>query len=343
MKNTNRRVLVCTLAAVLLLSGCGGKKPDSGSQSGSGSMGSSGSTSGSSQGAWRTGLGVVTKAEATERAGTITTTAAAILLDADGKLVDVMLDELETSVSADGTGAVTMPSDYRTKRQKGQDYPLAEVSSIRKSWAEQADSFADYLTGKTMDEVKKLELDESGKAKDADLLSGCTIVVEPYRDAILRACENAKALGAAKGDHVTLGIEAGNASSGSAAIDDKDLMAQVDTTLAALTMDENDRVTSAVVDMTEPAMTVSADGTVNAPEDIRTKLEQGDDYGMRKASKLGKEWYEHSEGYCDYLKGKNVTEVGRIPADGSDADLLALCTISTEEMHMAVLKAMKAE
>lgn len=343
MKNTNRLVLAGTLAAALLLSGCGGKKndSDSGSMSGSGSM--STSQSESQTAAWRTGLGVVTKAEASDRAGLITTTAAAILLDADGKLVDVMLDELETSVSADSTGAVTMPSDYRTKRQMGTDYPLEEVSSIRKSWAEQVDFFADSLTGKTMGEVKKLELDESGMAKDADLLSGCTIVVEPYRDAILRACENAKALGAAKGDRAVLGMEAANGSSGSSAIDDKDLTAQVNVALAALTLDENSRVTSAVADETEPAVTVSADGTVTAPETIRTKLEQGDDLGMRKASKLGKEWYEHSEGYCDYLKGKNVTEVGKIPADGSDADLLALCTISTEELHKAVLKAMKAE
>lgn len=343
MKNTNRLVLAGTLAAALLLSGCGGKKndSDSGSMSGSGSM--STSQSESQTAAWRTGLGVVTKAEATERAGTITTTAAAVLLDADGKLVDVMLDELESSVSADGSGAVTMPSDYRTKRQMGTDYPLEEVSSIQKSWAEQADAFADYLTGKTPEDVKKLELDESGKAKDADLLSGCTIVVEPYRDAILRACENAKALGAAKGDRAVLGIEASNGSSGKSAIDDKDLTAQVNVTLAALTLDENDRVTSAMADETEPAMTVSADGTVTAPEAIRTKLEQGDDYGMRKASQLGKEWYEHSEGYCDYLKGKNVTEVGRIPADGSDADLLALCTISTEDLQKAVLKAMKVQ
>lgn len=343
MKNTNRLVLAGTLAAALLLSGCGEKKndSDSGSMSGSGSM--STSQSESQTAAWRTGLGVVTKAEATEHAGTITTTAAAVLLDADGKLVDVMLDELESSVSTDGSGAVTMPSDYRTKRQKGTDYPLEEVSSIQKSWAEQADAFADYLTGRTPEEVKKLELDESGKAKDVDLLSGCTIVVEPYRDAILRACENAKALGAAKGDRTVLGIEASNGSSGNSAIDDKDLTAQVNVILAALTLDENDRVTSAMADETEPAVTVSADGTVTAPEDIRTKLEQGDDYGMRKASQLGKEWYEHSEGYCDYLKGKNVTEVGRIPADGSDADLLALCTISTENLQKAVLKAMKVQ
>ncbi|MEI3252575.1 MAG: hypothetical protein V8R76_01575 [Faecalibacterium sp.] len=51
---------------------------------------------------------------------------------------------------------------------------------------------------------------------------------------------------------------------------------------------------------------------------------------MRNASSLGKEWYEHSEGYCSYLKGKTEKEVADIPADGSDADLAALCTISID-------------
>ncbi len=75
-----------------------------------------------------------------------------------------------------------------------------------KGWAEQADAFGDYLDGKTPDEVKKLKTDEDGKPQDADLLSGCTIAVDRYRDAVVRACEQAKALGAAKGDTVSLGL-----------------------------------------------------------------------------------------------------------------------------------------
>ena len=68
-------------------------------------------------------------------------------LDADGKLAGVTLDELELSVSADGTGKVTTPTDTRTKRQKGKDYPLAEVSGLKKRWGEQADAFGDWREG----------------------------------------------------------------------------------------------------------------------------------------------------------------------------------------------------
>ena len=76
--------------------------------------------------------------------------------------------------------------------------------------------------------------------------------------------------------------------------------------------------------------------SITAPEAVRTKLELGDGYGMRGASALGKEWYEHSAGYCSYLKGKTEAEAASIPADGSDPDLAALCTISIDALQKAV-------
>ena len=328
------------MAAALLLTACGKTNAGSGS---SGSMsGSSGTFSAQTQtAAWKTGLGVVTEATDQDRAGKIELAAAAVLLDGEGKLESVLLDELEVSVSADSTGHVTLPTDWRTKRQKGDDYPLAEVSSLKKGWAEQADAFASYLIGMTPEQVSMLKVDKDGKATDADLLSGCTIAVDRYRDAVVRACENAQVLGAARGDTVKLGVEVAEMPQGLAGTDDKDAQVQAKITLAVVTMDENARVTSAIGDMTEPELTVSADGTVSAPrEPVYTKNELGDRYGMRSASALGKEWYEHSAGWCGYLKGKNAVEIGKLSADGTDADLKALCTISVTDLQKAVLKAM---
>ena len=344
MRKTQRAVLGAAVAAALIVSACA-QKPDasgslSGSMSPSGSTGSSSSAGSSPTAAWRTGLGILTEATDQDRTGKINTIAAAVLLDGEGKIVDVRLDELEANLSADGKGVVTMPTDYRTKRQRGSDYPLAEVSSLKKGWAEQADAFADYLKGMTPEQVEKLETDKDGKPKDADLLSGCTIAVDRYRDAIEKACADAAALGAAKGDALTLGVEAANGSSSLTATDDQDVNAQLDVTAVALTRDADGHVTSAVGDMTEPALTVSADGGVSAPKTVRSKREQGDEYGMRQASKLGKEWYEHSEGFCDYLKGKTAAEIAAIPTDGSDADLAALCTISVDDLQKAAAKAL---
>ena len=174
-----------------------------------------------------------------------------------------------------------------------------------------------------------LKVDKDGKATDADLLSGCTIAVDRYRDAVTRACANARALGAAKGDRAALGIEAVNGTSDITATDDKDVNAQVDA---------DRRVTSAIADMAEPALTVVSDGGVTAPDLVKTKLELGEDYGMRGASALGKEWYEHSEGFCDALKGKTRTEIAGL--SGGDADLKALCTIDITDLQKAALDAL---
>ena len=76
--------------------------------------GSSGTSSAQTQtAAWKTGLGVVTEATDQDRAGKIELAAAAVLLDGEGKLESVLLDELEVSVSADSTGHVTLPADWR--------------------------------------------------------------------------------------------------------------------------------------------------------------------------------------------------------------------------------------
>ena len=266
MTQRQKALLSCAVAAALLLSGCRKGSSDSGSMNSSNAMsGSSGSASTTQTGGWKTGLGILTEASDEARTGTIHTIAAAVLLDGDGKLADVMLDELEVAVTADGKGVVTMPTDYRTKRQKGDDYPLVAASSLKKGWAEQADDFADYLTGMTPEQASMLETDKDGKAVDADLLSGCTIRVDKYRDAVAKACTNASALGAAKGDRVSLGVEAENASSDITATDDKDVNAEVDLTVVALTLDADGRVTSAIGDMAEPALTIAADGGVTAP------------------------------------------------------------------------------
>ena len=198
MKKLSCVILGGALAAALALTACGA---NAGSGTGSSSMGmseSTGTAQSSQNGgnaAWRTGLGVLTEASANGDTSKVNTITAGVVLDGEGKVADVMLDEMELSLSADSSGGITLPSDLRTKRQKGSSYPLAAVSSLEKGWAEQADAFGRWLTGKTPDEVRDIKTDEDGRPADADLLSGCTIAVDGYRDAILRACENAKAVG----------------------------------------------------------------------------------------------------------------------------------------------------
>lgn len=325
-------------AAALLLTACG--KMDS-SSSGSSSSGTSGSGSGQKQDAWKTGLAIQTETKAGDKSGEMNSIAAAVLLDEDGRIVQVVVDELEGKITTKEDGAVTVAEDLRSKRQKGdEEYPLSAVSSIGKSWAEQADAFGEYLMGMTAEEVRKVETDTDGYAKDADLLSGCTIKVDGYREAVAAACAQAKAMGAAEGDSLALGVETTDASKTLQATADKDAVPQLDVTAAALTVNASGRVTSAVCDEAEPSLTVDGKGVVAGDGEVKSKHILGDDYGMRKASALGKEWYEQSDGYAGYLKGKTAEEIEKIPTDGSDADLASLCTIDTAGMQEAVLRAL---
>ena len=101
MTQRQKALLSCAVAAALLLSGCRKGSSNSGSMSSSNAMsGSSGSASTTQTGGWKTGLGILTEASDEARTGTIHTIAAAVLLDGDGKLADVMLDELEVEVTA---------------------------------------------------------------------------------------------------------------------------------------------------------------------------------------------------------------------------------------------------
>ena len=335
---THYQYLAALAAAALLLNACG-RMDDSSSGSSSGSM--IGSSSEQKTDAWRTGLAIRTETQAGDHAGKFHTIAAAVLLDEDGRIVQVKVDELDGRLTTTADGEAALSDDLRTKRQKGdEDYPLSGVSSIGKSWEEQADAFGEYLVGMTADEAARLETDMDGYPKDADLLTGCTIKVDGYRDAVAAACAQAQALGAAEGDRLALGLETVNTSSVLQATEDEAAVPRLDVTAAALTVNDSGRVTSAVCDMAEPSLTVDEGGVVTGEGEVKSKHVLGDDYGMRKASALGKEWYEHSEGFADYLKGKTAQEIEGIPDDGSDADLASLCTISITDLQKAALRAL---
>ena len=194
------RRLATLAASALLLAGCSGPSSmssSSGSSSGpmGGTAGSAGSAGSASTEGWKAGLAVVSESEAGDAGGEVSTIAAAVLLDGEGRILHTVVDELETQVSA-AEGSLTLPDDLRTKRQKGDgDYPLAAVSEIGKGWADQADALAKHLEGMTASEVAALKTDDEGRAADPDLLAGCTIRIDGYRDAIAKACREAKPIG----------------------------------------------------------------------------------------------------------------------------------------------------
>ncbi len=101
---------------------------------------------------------------------------------------------------------------------------------------------------------------------------------------------------------------------------------QVNTTVCSLVLDAEGKIQSVVWDVQQTKISYGLDGkaVVPAPETLLSKLEKGEAYGMRKASAIGKEWFEQIAAFAEYCVGKTVEEV------------LGMETFQRDESHTAV-------
>lgn len=117
----------------------------------------------------------------------------ATTFDADGKISSCIIDASQGNVNFDGTGTITTDLTVapQTKQELKDAYGMKQASGIGKEWYEQANAFAAYVTGKTVDEVNGIALTE-GKASDADLAASVTVHVTSFQDVISRAFASTK-------------------------------------------------------------------------------------------------------------------------------------------------------
>ena len=86
----------------------------------------------------------------------------------------------------------------------------------------------------------------------------------------------------------------------------------VSTTYATVVFDSNDIIKKVYIDQVESKVYFDAKGQIvtnGADTNIRTKRELGDEYGMKNASPIGKEWYEQINGIESWLVGKNIKNI----------------------------------
>ena len=300
----------------------------------------------------KTGIAIVssyTTADATaDAAGNaqVDSTVAAVTVDEDGKIVACKIDVAQNKVPVNADGTFDTSLTFKSKQELGTDYGMTPASPIGKEWNEQADAFAAYVVGKTAAEVEAIGVTGEHNAPDvADLAASCTMNVVDIKAAIVEACNNAQDLGATAEDTLGLGLSTEMSSSKLPTADEAGLV-QTDTTYAAVTYDKDGKITSTVLNCTQAKMDVTAEGVVTARgETIVPKQEQGDDYGMRGASPIGKEWNEQADAFAAYLTGKTAAEVSSIGVTGDHnapdvADLSASCTMNVLGFIDAVGRAM---
>ncbi|MGI6096860.1 MAG: hypothetical protein ACOYBM_01900, partial [Dethiobacteria bacterium] len=124
---------------------------------------------------------------------------AAVLFDVEGKVADVIIDTAQTVVEFGENMQVVSDkeADYPTKKELGDEYGMAEVSEIGKEWYEQIEELEKWMIGKTVDEIKGMDVkmrDENHVAvpDEPELTSRVTITVEDYLAAVEEAYKNAE-------------------------------------------------------------------------------------------------------------------------------------------------------
>lgn len=318
---------------------------------------------GAKEAEYKLGMGIaVDMSESATGNAQVDATVAAVVTDADGKIVLCRIDVAQNKMNVKD-GAVDTAATFKTKMEKGDEYGMAAAvnygmdwngDGVVKEWYEQAKAFEAYVVGKTVAEVKAFGTKEvEGKgyvisSDDALLSAGCTIQITDFINAVVKACEDAQGMSfkAVEGTF-TLGVAAKTTAAESKAptAEEAGTVAMYTDFAASVVVDG--KIVATLNDAIQPKITVNAAGEVTPNEFKGTKRELKEDYNMVKfGSNLDnngdgvvKEWYVQSAAFSNYVIGKTSAEVAGMKTvaatQGSvgymisaDADLLAAgCTI----------------
>ncbi len=305
------------------------------------------------EGSLKTGVAIVTDISGSKDAGEkdgeakYDVTMVAILIDDEGVIRACVIDGVSTSVKFDASGAITtdLTAAVQTKNELGDRYGMVAWGGAKAEWNKQAESFANYVIGKTVAEVKGIAVSEGGKPADSDLSASVTIAIGGFQTLIEKAAANAKHLGAQAGDTLKMAATCSVGSSVSATAE-KAGTAQLDMDMTALTV-KGETITSCVIDSLQAKIGMDASGKITTDTSVapQTKTELGDAYNMVLYGGAKAEWYKQVESFCKYVTGKTLAQVKGIAVNEgtkpTDADLSASVTIAIGGFQALIEKAAK--
>ena len=281
------------------------------------------------------------------------TTAVAVLLDAEGKIVAIDLDTAQIKPTWTSEGKRIAVEDLRTKYEKGTDYGMAAYGKKHDGsegqpleWDKQADAFMATAKGKTLAEVKAL-MGEDTYAIGELATAGCTIHVADFINALEKAVNSAADSAATAENKLAVALVSSESYSNKDASAEGDGVAQVDTTISAVVTDAK----TDCVQGKEVKFDVNGKATGNTEAELKTKLELGTEYGMaaygtRHDGSEGavKEWNEQAAAFDAALVGKTSADFLALAGDDGYAtgDLAtAGCTMAIGDMIAAATAAAK--
>ena len=147
-----------------------------------------------------TGLGSVTTVTVTaptaDKAGSVTvyTTMCALTLDAEGKIVGVDFDAVQSKAATDAD----LSAETQSKDELKEGYGMKAISPIGLEYYEQMNALEAWCIGKTVEQVLTMPVMDRGDGShthvptDVDLAAGCTISIADHLKALEKAAADAK-------------------------------------------------------------------------------------------------------------------------------------------------------
>lgn len=312
-----KKIIAILLAAccLLALAACGAKEAD-----------------------YKLGMGVeLSTASSTENNAQVDATVAAVVMDANGKIVLCRIDVAQNKMDVTG-GAVDTAKTFETKMELGSRYGMAGIidndgDGVMKEWNEQANAFEAYVVGKTAAEVKAIETQEANghliAVDEALLKAGCSMQITDFITAVAKACEDKNAVAFKAGEGFKLGVAAmSTAAESTAATADANGSANMYTDYAAAVVGADGKILAALNDATQPKIAISAAGVVEASYKA-TKRELESEYGMagiidNDGDGVMKEWFEQSAAFSAFVVGKTAAEVAALETQEANGHQIAV-------------------
>ena len=255
----------------------------------------------------------------------VSNTVAAIVTDADGKIVLCRIDAINVEPTMKD-GKVDETVTYASKAELKDNYNMVKYGKAISEWYVQAKAFENYVVGKTQSEVSAIALNGGGKPTDAELSASCTIAVSDFIEAIDKAFESAHKVSFKTAADLTAGVAV------SADVSQTEANVSYKANFAA-TVFADGKIVAAIIDENEATATV-ANGAVGEVSYDMTKLEKGDAYNMVKYGGAIAEWYVQAQTYANTAVGKNASELASLATEG-----VAGCTMGVEDYKATLEKA----
>ena len=241
------------------------------------------------------------------KGGKVTAIAIALVTDAEGKIVAVRFDSVQSAFSADA-------ARVDTKVELGDEY-----TGMSDSWKDEAAAFEAFLVGKTAAEVAALQFVVDGQ--DAGLVAGCTMKssMPSFQALVAKAAAYEHKVTFKTAETVTLGL----------AIDAKvtAASAKISADFAAVAV-AGGKVVAAMLDSAEVTYvnsTIAYKGSKN---------DQGDAYDAFSPMASGT-WYKQAQAFANTAVGVAVADLANLSTDKIEGS----CSIYTGGYKATIVRA----